>query len=123
MYELDGTLFTDWERGVEIGCLDGLQLMAPTVPSKIVCVGRDYPAHAAECSAEVSAKPLLFFKPPSSVIGPDAPIVLPPQSERVEHERGRSGGGDREQRRAAEPGRKLISESDERMHGHRLLDT
>ncbi len=86
VYELDGTPFTNWERGVEIGPLGGLQLLAPTVPSKIVCVGRNYPAHAAESSAEVSAEPLLFFKPPSSVIGPGAPIVLPPQSERVEHE-------------------------------------
>jgi len=85
-YELDGTPFTTWERGVEIGPLGGLQLLAPTVPSKIVCVGRNYPAHAAECSAEVSADPLLFLKPPSSMIGPDAPIVLPPQSECVEHE-------------------------------------
>jgi len=86
VYELDGTSFTNWERGVEIGPLSGLQLLTPTVPTKIVCVGRNYPAHAAECSAEVSADPLLFLKPPSSMIGPDAPIVLPPQSEWVEHE-------------------------------------
>jgi 2-keto-4-pentenoate hydratase/2-oxohepta-3-ene-1,7-dioic acid hydratase in catechol pathway len=86
VYELGGTPFTSWERGAEIGPLDGLQPLAPTVPSKIVCVGRNYPAHAAECSAEVSTDPLLFLKPPSSVIGPGAPIVLPSQSERVEHE-------------------------------------
>ncbi len=86
VYELDGTPFTHWVRGVEIGPLDGLQLLAPTVPSKIVCVGRNYPAHAAECSVQVSADPLLFLKPPSSVIGPGAPIILPLQSERVEHE-------------------------------------
>jgi hypothetical protein len=45
VYELDGTPFTHWVRGVEIGPLDGLQLLAPTVPSKIVCVGRNYPAY------------------------------------------------------------------------------
>jgi 2-keto-4-pentenoate hydratase/2-oxohepta-3-ene-1,7-dioic acid hydratase in catechol pathway len=86
VYELDGTPFTSWERGVEIGPSGDLQLLAPTVPSKIVCVGRNYPAHADECSAEISANPLLFLKPPNSVIGPGAPIVLPPQSEWVEHE-------------------------------------
>jgi 2-keto-4-pentenoate hydratase/2-oxohepta-3-ene-1,7-dioic acid hydratase in catechol pathway len=86
VYELDGTPFTSWERGVEIGPSGDLQLLAPTVPSKIVCVGRNYPAHADECSAEISANPLLFLKPPNSVIGPGVPIVLPPQSEWVEHE-------------------------------------
>ena len=86
VYELKGTPFTVWERGGEIGCLDDLPLLAPTVPSKIVCVGRNYPAHAAEHGGEVPSEPLLFLKPPSSVVGPDTPIVLPPQSEQVEHE-------------------------------------
>jgi len=86
VYSLCGEPFGDWERGAEIGRLDGLPLLAPTVPSKIVCVGRNYPAHAAEHGGEVPPEPLLFLKPPSSVIGPGAPIVLPPQSERVDHE-------------------------------------
>jgi 2-keto-4-pentenoate hydratase/2-oxohepta-3-ene-1,7-dioic acid hydratase in catechol pathway len=78
--------FTDWERGDEIEPVGNLQLLAPVVPTKIVCVGRNYPAHAAEHQAEVPTEPLLFFKPPSSVIGPGAPIVLTPQSQQVEHE-------------------------------------
>lgn len=49
-------------------------------------VGRNYPAHAAEHGAEVPPEPLLFLKPPSSVIGPGLSIVLPPQSERVDYE-------------------------------------
>lgn len=84
--ELRGTPFGRWERGAELGRLDDLRLLAPAVPSKIICVGRNYPAHAAEHGSEVPAEPLLFLKPPSSVIGPEEPIVLPPQSQRVEYE-------------------------------------
>ncbi|HUG41538.1 MAG TPA: fumarylacetoacetate hydrolase family protein [Longimicrobiales bacterium] len=55
-------------------------------PSKIVCVGRNYVAHARELGNEVPERPLLFFKPPSSLIEDGEPIVLPPESARVEHE-------------------------------------
>lgn len=55
-------------------------------PSKIVCVGRNYAAHAKELGNDVPERPLLFFKPPSSLIGPNEAIVLPPASERVEYE-------------------------------------
>ena len=62
--------------------------LAPVTPSKIVCVGRNYRAHAAELGNEVPSEPLLFFKPPSSLLAPDGVIELPPPSlsERVEHE-------------------------------------
>jgi 2-keto-4-pentenoate hydratase/2-oxohepta-3-ene-1,7-dioic acid hydratase in catechol pathway len=55
-------------------------------PSKIVCVGRNYVAHARELGNEVPERPLLFFKPPSALVGDGAPIVLPRASLRVEHE-------------------------------------
>lgn len=55
-------------------------------PGKIVCVGRNYALHAAELGNEVPSEPLLFLKPPSSVIGDGDPIVLPDVSGRVEHE-------------------------------------
>jgi 2-keto-4-pentenoate hydratase/2-oxohepta-3-ene-1,7-dioic acid hydratase in catechol pathway len=55
-------------------------------PSKIICVGRNYVAHARELGNEVPDRPLLFFKPPSSLIGDGEAIMLPPESERVEHE-------------------------------------
>lgn len=55
-------------------------------PTKIVCVGRNYAKHAAELGNEVPERPLLFLKPPSSVIGEGEPIVRPPESSRVEHE-------------------------------------
>jgi len=55
-------------------------------PSKIVCVGRNYAAHAAEHGAEVPSEPLIFLKPPSTLLTDGAPIVLPPESSRVEFE-------------------------------------
>lgn len=61
-------------------------LLAPCVPTKIVCVGRNYREHAAELGHPLPAEPLLFLKPPSAVIGTEASIELPAASNRVEHE-------------------------------------
>ncbi len=72
--------------GASLGRLGDLPLLAPATPSKIVCVGRNYAAHAAEHGADVPTEPLLFLKPPSSVIAPGAEIVLPELSSQVEHE-------------------------------------
>jgi 2-keto-4-pentenoate hydratase/2-oxohepta-3-ene-1,7-dioic acid hydratase in catechol pathway len=66
--------------------LASVRLLTPLNPSKIVCVGRNYPEHAAELGNVVPKEPLIFLKPPSSVIGPEEPIVLPPESQRVEYE-------------------------------------
>src|SRR5579859_4955662 len=61
-------------------------LCAPVDPTKIVCVGRNYAAHAKELGNDVPSEPLLFLKPPSSIVGPGDGIVLPSASSRVEHE-------------------------------------
>jgi len=61
-------------------------LLAPVRPSKIVCVGRNYREHAAELGNEVPGEPLLFFKPPSSVIGRGTAIVRPRLSTRTDYE-------------------------------------
>ena len=63
-----------------------MRLFSPILPSKIVCVGRNYADHAAELGNEVPAEPLLFLKPSTAVIGPHDAIRLPPQSKQVEHE-------------------------------------
>ncbi|HET7457859.1 MAG TPA: fumarylacetoacetate hydrolase family protein [Gemmatimonadaceae bacterium] len=55
-------------------------------PPKIVCVGRNYVDHAKELGNDVPKEPLLFLKPPTSVVGGGAAIVLPPASQRVEFE-------------------------------------
>jgi 2-keto-4-pentenoate hydratase/2-oxohepta-3-ene-1,7-dioic acid hydratase in catechol pathway len=62
------------------------QLLAPCEPSKIVAVGKNYAAHAAEMGGEIPSEPLLFIKPPSSVLPPDGTILLPPQSQQVDYE-------------------------------------
>lgn len=61
-------------------------LLAPVRPGKVVCVGRNYVAHARELGNEVPREPLLFLKPPTAVIGPQEAIVCPPQSRDVQHE-------------------------------------
>ena len=65
---------------------DSYKLLAPCVPSKIVCVGKNYADHAEEMRSEVPAQPLLFLKPPTSVIASEQDITLPPQSKHVEYE-------------------------------------
>jgi 2-keto-4-pentenoate hydratase/2-oxohepta-3-ene-1,7-dioic acid hydratase in catechol pathway len=67
--------------------LEEVRLLAPVLPrSKVVGVGRNYAAHAAEMGNPVPDRPVLFLKPNTAVIGPDDPIVLPAYSTRVEHE-------------------------------------
>ena len=66
--------------------LANVRLLAPVLPSKVVCVGKNYREHAAEMGGEAPEEPLLFLKPSTSVIGSGDPIDLPWQSEQVEHE-------------------------------------
>jgi 2-keto-4-pentenoate hydratase/2-oxohepta-3-ene-1,7-dioic acid hydratase in catechol pathway len=61
-------------------------LLCPVAPAKIICVGRNYRDHAAELGNEVPKEPLLFLKPPSSLLGPSGNIVYPEQSTRVDYE-------------------------------------
>ena len=66
--------------------LEAVRLLAPILPSKIICVGRNYAAHAKEHDADIPEVPLIFLKPPSAIIDPGGTILLPPQSQQVEHE-------------------------------------
>jgi 2-keto-4-pentenoate hydratase/2-oxohepta-3-ene-1,7-dioic acid hydratase in catechol pathway len=66
--------------------LSKLDLLPPVTPSKIVCVGRNYRDHAKELGNEVPAEPLLFFKPPSSLLEPGGVIRMPKVSQRVDFE-------------------------------------
>ncbi len=83
---LPGGPFGSLDTGESLGRFDDLTLLAPAAPSKIVCVGRNYAAHAAEHGADVPTEPLLFLKPPSAIISPGEQIVLPAISSMVEHE-------------------------------------
>jgi 2-keto-4-pentenoate hydratase/2-oxohepta-3-ene-1,7-dioic acid hydratase in catechol pathway len=62
------------------------RLLAPVVPSKIICIGRNYRDHAAELGNEVPKEPLLFLKAPSSLLAPGEAICVPSQSQRVDFE-------------------------------------
>lgn len=76
-----------WSGGSRTGVvLEKTSLGVPVAPSKILCVGRNYAAHAKELGNEVPKEPLLFFKPPSSLVADGEPIVLSPLSERIDHE-------------------------------------
>ncbi len=84
--EIEGDLFSAYRRLETVTPLADVKLLAPTKPSKIVCVGRNYVEHAKELGNEVPKIPLIFLKPPSSIIDPGDTIILPPQSRQVEHE-------------------------------------
>jgi 2-keto-4-pentenoate hydratase/2-oxohepta-3-ene-1,7-dioic acid hydratase in catechol pathway len=77
---------TSWSFDFEPMPLDAAELLAPVTPSKIVCVGRNYRDHAKELGNEVPAEPLLFFKPPSSLLAPRGVVRMPRASERVDFE-------------------------------------
>ena len=66
--------------------LKDVKLLAPTIPSKIVCIGKNFADHAAEIGEEPTEEPLIFFKPSSAIIGHGEAIVIPPQSKQVELE-------------------------------------
>jgi 2-keto-4-pentenoate hydratase/2-oxohepta-3-ene-1,7-dioic acid hydratase in catechol pathway len=68
--------------------LASARLLAPVNPQKIICVGRNYREHASEMGNEVPVEPLLFYKPPSSIIGAGEEIVIPPSTltQRVDYE-------------------------------------
>ncbi|HEX5938162.1 MAG TPA: fumarylacetoacetate hydrolase family protein [Actinomycetota bacterium] len=83
---LKGTFFEDPLPTGEAVALDDVHLLAPVLPSKLVCVGRNYAAHAAEFGMKVPEEPLLFLKPSTAVIGPRDPIQLLPISRRIDYE-------------------------------------
>jgi 2-keto-4-pentenoate hydratase/2-oxohepta-3-ene-1,7-dioic acid hydratase in catechol pathway len=83
---LRGTFFEDpIFTGEEVPLAD-VRVLAPVLPSKAVCVGKNYAGHAAEFGGEVPEEPLLFLKPSTAVIGPGDPIALLPMSNRVDYE-------------------------------------
>jgi 2-keto-4-pentenoate hydratase/2-oxohepta-3-ene-1,7-dioic acid hydratase in catechol pathway len=73
------------ETGQSHAWKDG-DLLCPVAPSKIVCIGKNYAAHAREVGGEVPTEPLIFLKPPSALAGPGDRVLLPPETTHVEHE-------------------------------------
>ncbi|HSB66116.1 MAG TPA: fumarylacetoacetate hydrolase family protein [Anaerolineales bacterium] len=83
---IEGIPLGEYRRLDAVIPLTSLRLLPPLLPGKIICVGRNYVAHAREHGADVPEVPLIFLKPQSSIIGQGDPIILPPQSTQVEHE-------------------------------------
>ncbi|MEB2334544.1 MAG: fumarylacetoacetate hydrolase family protein [Anaerolineaceae bacterium] len=84
--EIGGNIYGRYRRQEALTPLSDVRLIGPCEPGKIVCVGRNYVEHAKELGNETPKVPLLFLKPPSSVISNGETILLPPQSSQVEHE-------------------------------------
>jgi 2-keto-4-pentenoate hydratase/2-oxohepta-3-ene-1,7-dioic acid hydratase in catechol pathway len=77
---------TSWSFDFEPMPLSAAELLPPVTPSKIICVGRNYRDHAKELGNEVPAEPLLFFKPPSSLLAPGGTVRMPAASSRIDFE-------------------------------------
>jgi 2-keto-4-pentenoate hydratase/2-oxohepta-3-ene-1,7-dioic acid hydratase in catechol pathway len=85
LYWLEGHVFGDYHTGMLIE-ETGLRLAAPVQPSKIMAIGLNYKDHAAEMNKKLPEEPLVFSKPPSSVIGPEDAIRLPAWAGRIDYE-------------------------------------
>jgi 2-keto-4-pentenoate hydratase/2-oxohepta-3-ene-1,7-dioic acid hydratase in catechol pathway len=84
--ELSGDPVSGWGEPLPTRSVAALDWLPPCTPSKIVAVGRNYRAHIAELQHSVPEEPLLFMKPPSSLLPTEGLIRLPPQSHRVDYE-------------------------------------
>ena len=84
--QIDGDPFSAFRRLEPEFPVDKVHILPPVKPQKIICLGRNYEAHAKEHGVEMGEIPTLFLKPPSSIIGPGDSILLPPQSQQVQHE-------------------------------------
>jgi 2-keto-4-pentenoate hydratase/2-oxohepta-3-ene-1,7-dioic acid hydratase in catechol pathway len=82
----NGTPFVAWEPTEIVVPWDRVQLLSPVLPTKVICVGKNYEDHAEEMDGDVPEEPLIFMKPATTVIGQNAPIILPPSSREVHHE-------------------------------------
>lgn len=83
---VDGDFFGEYRRLESSYKLEDVKLLSPVLPEKIICLGRNYIEHAKEQGVEVPETPLIFLKPPSAVIAEGEEIILPLQSQQVEHE-------------------------------------
>ncbi|MGH9640581.1 MAG: fumarylacetoacetate hydrolase family protein, partial [Bryobacteraceae bacterium] len=85
-FRLEHGRSTSLGLGFEPMPLSAANLLAPVTPSKIICVGRNYREHVRELGNEIPSEPLLFFKPPSSLLKPGGAVRLPTASARVDFE-------------------------------------
>jgi 2-keto-4-pentenoate hydratase/2-oxohepta-3-ene-1,7-dioic acid hydratase in catechol pathway len=82
----NGSPFVAWEPTETVVPWPSVKLLSPVLPTKVLCVGKNYEDHAAEFDGEVPDEPLIFMKPATSVIGQNDPVVHPSISDEVHHE-------------------------------------
>lgn len=82
----NGSPFVAWEPTETVVPWPSVNLLAPVLPTKVLCVGKNYEDHADEMGGDVPDEPLIFMKPATSVIGQNQSVVYPPQSKEVHHE-------------------------------------
>jgi 2-keto-4-pentenoate hydratase/2-oxohepta-3-ene-1,7-dioic acid hydratase in catechol pathway len=82
----NGSPFVAWEPTEAVVPWPAVTLLSPVIPTKVMCVGKNYEDHAAEFDGEVPQEPLIFMKPATSVIGPNSHVIHPPISNEVHHE-------------------------------------
>ena len=81
-----GSPFVAWEPTETVVPWSSVKLLSPVLPTKILCVGKNYEDHAAEFDGEIPDEPLIFMKPATSVVGQNDPVVHPAISTEVHHE-------------------------------------
>jgi len=86
IFELKGDVFGDFIITKEHCNLYEIDILPPVTPSKVICVGKNYKEHILELGGDIPDEPILFLKPPTSVIGQGACILRPADSERVDYE-------------------------------------
>ncbi len=82
----NGSPFVFWEPTETVVPWASVTLLSPVIPTKVICVGKNYEDHADEMGGKVPDEPLIFMKPATAVIGPNANVVYPTQSSEVHHE-------------------------------------
>lgn len=86
IFELEGDVFDDCKITKELYNIHEVSILPPVSPSKVVCVGKNYKEHILELGGDIPDEPILFLKPPTSVIATGACIIHPDDSARVDYE-------------------------------------
>jgi 2-keto-4-pentenoate hydratase/2-oxohepta-3-ene-1,7-dioic acid hydratase in catechol pathway len=81
-----GSPFVAWEPTETVVPWPNVKLLAPVLPTKVLCVGQNYEEHAEQMGVDLPDEPLIFMKPATSVIGQNQPVIYPSQSKEVHHE-------------------------------------
>lgn len=82
----NGSPFVAWEPTETVVPWPNVKLLAPVLPTKVLCVGQNYEEHAEQMGVDLPNEPLIFMKPATSVIGQNQPVIYPSQSKEVHHE-------------------------------------